>query len=91
MRGFFQAAVEGIVIHDQGTVLDANPAFASLFGYDLAEVRGMHALDFTAPESHSVVRQNIHSSYEKPYEAVPAIKKHLAFYPTRVDAIEVVS
>ena len=30
-------------------------------------------------------------TYEKPYEAVPAIKKHLAFYPTRVDAIEVVS
>ena len=27
-------------------------------------------------------------TYEKPYEAVAAIKDHLAFYPDRVDAIE---
>jgi uncharacterized protein (DUF427 family) len=29
--------------------------------------------------------------YEGPYEAVADIKEHLAFYPTRVDAIEVIS
>jgi uncharacterized protein (DUF427 family) len=30
-------------------------------------------------------------TYEKPYEAVIAIKEYLAFYPSRVDAIEVIS
>jgi uncharacterized protein (DUF427 family) len=30
-------------------------------------------------------------TYEKPYEAVADIKERLAFYPTRVDAIEVIS
>ena len=30
-------------------------------------------------------------TYERPYEAVADIKEHLAFYPTRVDAIEGVS
>ena len=30
-------------------------------------------------------------TYEKPYEAVADIKKYLAFYPTRVGAIEVTS
>jgi uncharacterized protein (DUF427 family) len=30
-------------------------------------------------------------TYEKPYEAVAAIKEHLAFYPSRVDAIEVIA
>ena len=30
-------------------------------------------------------------TYEKPYEAVASIKEHLAFYPLRVDAIEVIS
>jgi uncharacterized protein (DUF427 family) len=30
-------------------------------------------------------------TYEKPYEAVADIKEHLAFYPSRVDAIEVIS
>ena len=29
-------------------------------------------------------------TYEKPHEAVAGIKEHLAFYPTRVDAIEVI-
>ena len=28
-------------------------------------------------------------TYEKPYEAVVAIKDYLAFYPDRVDAIEI--
>jgi uncharacterized protein (DUF427 family) len=27
-------------------------------------------------------------TYETPYEAVAQIKDHLAFYPSRVDAIE---
>ena len=30
-------------------------------------------------------------TYEKPYEAVADIQEHLAFYPSRVDAIEVIS
>jgi uncharacterized protein (DUF427 family) len=30
-------------------------------------------------------------TYEKPYEAVAGIREYLAFYPSRVDAIEVVS
>ena len=30
-------------------------------------------------------------TYENPYEAVASIKDHLAFYPSRVDAIEVLA
>jgi uncharacterized protein (DUF427 family) len=30
-------------------------------------------------------------TYENPYEAVADIKEHLAFYPSRVDAIEVIA
>jgi uncharacterized protein (DUF427 family) len=30
-------------------------------------------------------------TYEKPYEAVASIREHLAFYPSRVDAIELMS
>jgi uncharacterized protein (DUF427 family) len=29
-------------------------------------------------------------TYEKPYDAVAIIKDHLAFYPSRVDSIEVI-
>jgi len=30
-------------------------------------------------------------TYERPYEAVADVQEHLAFYPSRVDAIEVIS
>jgi uncharacterized protein (DUF427 family) len=30
-------------------------------------------------------------TYEKPYEAMASIKEYLAFYPSRVDAIEVIA
>jgi uncharacterized protein (DUF427 family) len=30
-------------------------------------------------------------TYEEPYEAVARIKDHLAFYPARVDALDVIS
>jgi uncharacterized protein (DUF427 family) len=30
-------------------------------------------------------------TYEKPYKAMASIKEYLAFYPTRVDAIELIS
>ena len=30
-------------------------------------------------------------TYENPYGAVAEVKEHLAFYPTRVDAIEMIS
>jgi len=30
-------------------------------------------------------------TYERPHEAVAGIREYLAFYPSRVDAIEVIS
>jgi uncharacterized protein (DUF427 family) len=30
-------------------------------------------------------------TYEKPHEAVASIREHLAFYPSRIDAIEITS
>jgi uncharacterized protein (DUF427 family) len=35
--------------------------------------------------------ENVVWTYEKPHEAVADIKEHLAFYSTRVDAIEVIT
>ncbi|MCS6859198.1 MAG: PAS domain S-box protein [Abditibacteriales bacterium] len=70
LRGFFEATTEGVAIHSQGIILDCNPAFAAMFGYDLSELIGMNALQLAAPESRELVRQHILSGYEQPYEAV---------------------
>jgi PAS domain S-box-containing protein len=70
LRGFFEAAFEGLVIHDGGIILDANQRFADLFAYPLAEMRGKSVLALGAPESHDEVSRHIRDGDEGPYEAV---------------------
>ncbi len=44
-RGLAEATVEGILIHKDGIVTDANPSLARMFGYDLSEIIGANAVD----------------------------------------------
>jgi PAS domain S-box-containing protein len=69
-------ASEGIVISDQGTILDANPQIANMLGYgdDPNELIGLKAEDFVAPESRDLVMANMKSGFEGPYEHL-AMKK----------------
>ncbi|MBW4575420.1 MAG: PAS domain S-box protein [Aphanothece sp. CMT-3BRIN-NPC111] len=69
-----EATVEGIAIHDLGHILDANQAFAKLFGYEANEVIGMSAAAFFTPESQTLMMQNAQLGYEQPYE-VAAVRK----------------
>ncbi len=78
------AHVDGIVIHGQARILDANQAFATMFGYELSEVIEMHALDFTAPESRDVVLRNL-TGYTKPYEGI-GLRKDGTTFPVEVVA-----
>lgn len=68
-RRFTEAAVEGISILEDGILLDANPAYAKLFGYNLEVIVGRSVLDWTAPESREVVATHIQTGDERPYEA----------------------
>ncbi|MGB2868050.1 MAG: PAS domain S-box protein [Bacteroidota bacterium] len=69
-RRLSESTMEGIVIHENGMILDANPAFATLVGYELADVIGKEAAAFAAPESRDVVRKHILEGYDKPYEVL---------------------
>ena len=73
------AAFEGLVIHENGIILEANAAFADLFGYELSEVGGMNVLFLAAPESRDLVRQKIISGSEEPYVAVGLRKDKTTF------------
>ncbi|HYO89967.1 MAG TPA: ATP-binding protein [Candidatus Limnocylindrales bacterium] len=66
-RTLFAAAMEGIIIHKDGRVIDCNPAFAELLGYSQEELPGMSALDFYAPEERERAVDLIKST--DPYEA----------------------
>jgi PAS domain S-box-containing protein len=69
-RVLADASFEAVAIHDQGTILDANASFIKLFGYELAEVVGMLALDLTAPESRDLVESMMRQGSEEPFEAM---------------------
>lgn len=51
-RAIFEATSDGLVINDPetGLVLEANPAFCRMHGYD--QMVGMHPAQFTHPDSH---------------------------------------
>ena len=70
-KSLSEAAFEGIMIHDMGTIIDANQAFADLFGYsrpeDLIGLNGLQVLPFTS-ESLELIKRNIGSSSTKPFD-----------------------
>ena len=60
-RSLSNAALEGIMVHDHGVILDANPAFVRLFGYDQpGELVGKYGVELViAPESRAAIRERI--------------------------------
>ena len=69
-RKLTEATFEGIAISEKGKILEANDRFCAMFGYECEEVIGMDVLDFAALESRDLIRENVLSSYDEPYEAV---------------------
>ncbi|MCX5812299.1 MAG: PAS domain S-box protein [Proteobacteria bacterium] len=65
---------EGIVIHDDGNVLDFNQAMIRMFGYDYDEadeiIGKKHVINFVAPESKELFLHAMQTDYEKPYVAM---------------------
>jgi len=44
------AALEGLMIHDRGMIIDCNPQFAALFGYESREIIGRNGFEFMFEE-----------------------------------------
>ena len=66
-RRLSEVAFEGIVIHDNGIIIDANVAFADILGYSPSELIGMNALDFATEESREKASQAISTGSEEIY------------------------
>jgi PAS domain S-box-containing protein len=74
-RKLSEAAEEGIAIHDNGIIIEANEALARISGRELSEIKGMHAREFTTPEGWRTVEENIVRGHDKPYE-VTGVRKN---------------
>ena len=68
-RTLHTASFGGIVIHDQGLILDCNQGLAEQTGYTLDELIGMDGLKLIAPHCRDRVMDIIRRGFEQPYEA----------------------
>ena len=70
-RRFTEATIESLVFHEQGKIIDANPAALTMFNLiDRSEFVGKSLLAFLAPESHELVMKQMQSETVLPYEVV---------------------
>lgn len=78
-RTLAAASFEGIVITDQGRLIDFNDQFCEMYRYSPSELVGMDAWQLVAPESRELVKSHILSAYEQSYEAVQLRKDGTTF------------
>jgi PAS domain S-box-containing protein len=71
-RSLSDAAFEGIVISEEGTILEANNTLAKMFGYKSTELfgAGRKITDFVIPGLRKTIQNKIASGHEEAYEAV---------------------
>lgn len=84
-RRLSQASSEGIAIHHQGRIIDANPALSAISGYEIPELIGMNGLDLVAPEFRDIVQHNIVTSSEQPLR-VKGLRKDGSAVPLEMRA-----
>ena len=67
-RRLSEATFEGVAIHDDGTILDCNNAFAEMLGFNSPDVLGRGMLDFVDRTAYTLVERRIRSEGAVPYE-----------------------
>jgi PAS domain S-box-containing protein len=75
-----EAAFEAVFISEKGICTDTNQAAIKMFGYNYDELIGIFGADVIAKESKELVKHNILSGYEEPYEAVAQRKDGTTFH-----------
>lgn len=60
--------LEGIIIHDKGTVVDINPSATKLTGYSPEFIKGKNVLEFIHPECRDFAKENLQKQISGPYE-----------------------
>ncbi len=79
------ATFEGIVMSEDGFIIDLNEQFARLLGYERDEMIGIHVTQLVPQDSLALVVGNMKSGLEEPYEHL-AKKKDGSTFPVEARA-----
>src|ERR671913_384912 len=78
-----QEVVEGIILSENGKIIDANRSVTEMFGYGLEELIGKNAIELTSPEYREMVRQRISDEDTRPYESM-GLKRDGTTFPIEI-------
>jgi PAS domain S-box-containing protein len=68
-RRLTEAAFEGVLVHEDGVMLEANPAIARIFGYELEELIGKNLVEvIPGPASRALVIEHMRTGSDACYE-----------------------
>ncbi len=67
-RNLTEAAFEGIVITENGRIIDINDQALKFLGYERSEVIGRDAVEFASPATRVIVAESIRTQREVAYE-----------------------
>ncbi len=84
-RQLSEATFEGIVVHEEGKILDWNQAFARMFGCEGGDITGTNMADYIVAANRLFVSQKLLSNSENPYESV-GLRKDGATFPIEIQA-----
>lgn len=66
-RALSEAALEGIAVTEKGIVMEVSPRLADMLGYTQDELVGESVIKMVAPESRTLVEENIRNNVQVPY------------------------
>src|SRR5215216_6382803 len=78
-----QEVVEGIILSENGRIIDANRSVTEMFGYRLKELIGKDAIELTSPGYREMVRQRISDEDTRHYESM-GLKKDGTIFPIEI-------
>lgn len=79
-KALSEATREAIFISEKGICIETNEAAVNMFGYSYDEIIGIFGTDVIAPESRELVKSNMMSGFEKPYDAIAQRKDGSKFH-----------